>query len=162
MPRKAKTQSTTKTAPGQPYGVAGEQVAAMEQVPIPDSRIATSANTTAPSGERMATPSTDVTTPANPTVTGGSLEQLGQGKSTEMAQLEAALSDAASMPAPSAPAFSTPPTTDELGRVQQGGGIAPPVRVESPVVQMLRNLSASNPGDDRLQQLAERAARLGY
>lgn len=36
MPRKSKTPRVPATSPGQPYGIAGEQIAAMETIPLPD------------------------------------------------------------------------------------------------------------------------------
>lgn len=39
MPRKSKQQPTSVTAPGQPYGIAGEQQAAMNMVPLPDTQV---------------------------------------------------------------------------------------------------------------------------
>ena len=161
MPRKAKSQSATKTAPGQPYGVAGEQVAAMQQLPLPDRRVS--------ADNKVQLPATPLPSSSSPSASlpidqqGPTVDVAGISDTAQSNSLQQALNDAAAMPAPTSPAFSTPPTADETNRLSTNNAMPmAAVRQNSPVVQMLQQMVLANPGDEKLEEIAARAARLGY
>lgn len=144
MPRKAKTQPTTTTAPGQPYGMASQQVAAMEQIPLPDTSVTpqtpqpTASAQTPPSEAPMGAP----TAPPDP--------------------LAQALMDAQAMPAPTAPAFSTPPTPDELSSLQTFQPNIVDQRAMSPVAKLMQEMAIAYAGDERLEEMVRNSNRMGY
>lgn len=139
MPRKSKSQATTVTAPGQPYGVAGEQQAAMKLLPLPDTQVQPdmSAPTAAPSSVPGMANTADAPQPN---------------------AMEAAIQAALTSPSPDAPAFSAPTTRPEesiFTTVQQ------PITRKSDVANILRALSDDVGGDPVLMQLAAQAEQQG-
>lgn len=149
MPRKSKTQSTTRTSPGQPYGMAGEQVAAMEQIPIPLTNQPPAVNAAPASAGAM---------PAGMAPSG----PPEAAQQAEIGQLEQALMDATATPAPTMPAFSAPVTDDERAALAATKSPMQSARQVSPVVQLLQDLAMANMGDEYLEEIAATAARIGY
>jgi len=86
MPRKSKQQAPSVTSPGQPYGIAGEQQAAMKTIPLPDSQIM---------GEMDAP------------IDGDAVASM-PGSETEPNSMQAAIQAALMSPSPDQAAFSAP------------------------------------------------------
>lgn len=151
MPRNAPRKTDTgipSTAPGQPYGVAGEQQAAMKAVPLPDSAPAAAAGPPPMPGGQAPPTSAEPGGGAPPMPTGGPPQGIASA-------LQAAM------------AMAPPP----------GGGIdrptempnqplttAPPARPGrvTPTARVLAMLAENNNNDPALQQAASAAARAGY
>lgn len=157
MPRKAKSQGATKTAPGQAYGMAGEQVAAMEQIPLPQTSITGDAG--AAMGGTGTAPNPAPQTEGVPP-TSAPLPAIGAAP--EINVLEKALADAAAMPQPAINSFSAPVGPEELQNLPATPVTRQMSRMTSPVVDLLQSMALAHGNDARLEELANNAARLGY
>ena len=138
MPRKSKTQSTAVTAPGQPYGIAGEQQAAMQTIPLPETRV-----------EPNTQPST-----------GSVVDQSSMESAAVPSPMEQLLDSARSAPAPTLNAFSAPterPQEDLMTMPQKPISAVPNKTAE--ILRMVARFQNNNP---TLLQKAADAERLGY
>jgi hypothetical protein len=141
MPRKSKQQSTVATSPGQPYGIAGEQQAAMNIVPLPDTQImpemqnGAMPSTSSPLG---AAPDSDLESNVNP--------------------LAGIIDAARNSPAPAAPAFSAPTERPEESIMAR-----PPLppTVPNNTANIIRMIAQAN-GDSSLNEIAANVERLRY
>lgn len=139
MPRKSKTQSTTVTSPGQPYGVSGEQQASMQTIPLPETRVQ-------PESQPAMSPMMNE-----------------QGLSDDVAvpsPMQQLLENAQSMPAPDLNAFSAPtqrPDENIMTMPQQ-----PIANVPNKTAEILRMVARFQNNDPMLLQKAADAERLGY
>lgn len=135
MPRKNKQQATSVTAPGQPYGIAGEQQAAMKMVPLPDSQI---------------NPSMTEPVTANPTI-----PEMPGSTPEDLNSMESAVQAAFLSPSPDSPAFSTPSSRplESIFTPAANGSFNRP----SDVGNILRALAEDAGGDPVLMQLAAQA-----
>lgn len=134
MPRKNKSQPVSVTAPGQPYGIAGEQRAAMDMIPLPDTQV--TGSMTEPVGKAVA-PAADIT-------------EIKPENSMEQA-IQAALTS----PSPDAPAFSA--ATQRPDEPIFMPASMPTAPRASDVGNILRALSEDVGGDPVLMQLAAQA-----
>jgi hypothetical protein len=132
MPRKSKQQPTSVTAPGQPYGIASEQQAAMKMVPLPDTQVTGSMDT--PIGDDPNTPM--------------------PGAKTKPDSLQTAIQAALMSPSPDQAAFSTP--TDRPNESIFTPAPASPMR-PSDVGNIFRALAEDSGGDPVFLQLAAQA-----
>ncbi|NBW35723.1 MAG: hypothetical protein EBR30_12035 [Cytophagia bacterium] len=130
MPRKSKNQPVSVTAPGQPYGVAGDQKAAMQMIPLPESQVQPSM--TAP----ITVPSESVPAPAT---------------EPQMNSMQQAIQAALTSPSPDAPAFSTP-----TARPNESIFTPAPAVMNRPneVANIFRALADDAGGDPYLLELA--------
>ncbi len=136
MPRKNKTQPSSTTAPGQPYGIAGDQQAAMKMVPLPDTQINGSmSDPTGPSGVDPSMPSGDSGGPMN--------------------SMESAIQAALVSPSPQAPAFSSPTTRPNESIFTSAA--MPSAPRPSDVGNIFRALAEDSGGDPVFLQLAAQA-----
>jgi hypothetical protein len=135
MPRKSKQQSTSVTAPGQPYGIAGEQQAAMNMVPLPDTQVTGSMD--APVG---AAPDSGAPMPA--------MESAPNS-------MESAIQAALISPSPDAAAFSA--ATSRPNESIFTPASMPTAPRPSDVGNILRALAEDAGGDPVLSQLAAQA-----
>lgn len=135
MPRKNKQQPTSVTAPGQPYGIAGEQQAAMQMIPLPETQV-------------------DASMTDN--VAASPLEPFnGIPPATEPNAMEQAIQAALITPSSDSPAFSAP-------SVRPNESIFTPASMpstprSSDVGNILRALAEDVGGDPVLSQLAAQA-----
>jgi hypothetical protein len=160
MPRKAKTPSvsTPVTSPGQGYGVAGEQKAAMAAVPLPGGAPDVGApGTGAPTGASPAAPTPPASRGGAPVPPPAAGPEPAPGGGNPLAQ---AIVAAISSPAPAEGGFDRPterPTEDLF---------TPPAPMRSgrvtPTARVLSMLAESNGNDPALRALADDAARRGY
>lgn len=141
MPRKSKQQSTTVTAPGQPYGIAGEQQAAMNIVPLPDTQID-------PQMQNIPTPSTSSPLGASPD---SNLEE-------DVNPLANIIDAARNSPAPAGAAFSAPTERPEESVLAR-----PPLppAVPNNAANIIRMIAQAN-GDSSLNEIATNVERLRY
>ena len=135
MPRKSKQQPTSVTAPGQPYGIAGEQQAAMNMVPLPDTQVTGSMD--APVG---AAPDGAAPMPA--------MESAPNS-------MESAIQAALISPSPDAAAFSAATSRPNESIVTPAS--MPTAPRPSDVGNILRALAEVAGGDPVLSQLAAQA-----
>jgi len=124
MPRKSKSQATTVTAPGQPYGIAGDQQAAMATIPLPNNNLPISSTPSPNANPNVNTPN-EVPSPSG---------------------FADVLSAAIASPTPGQGAFSAPterPNQDLLENV------APPQTIQrtNPTIELLK-VMAENMGND--------------
>lgn len=125
MPRKSKPQATTVVSPGQPYGIAGEQQAAMATIPLPNNDLPiTTVNASTPS--------------PNP-----EMASMQPGPSSNFADV---LNAAVASPTPGQGAFSAP-TTRPNQSMMENVQPAPSVSPSNPTIQLLETM-ASNMGND--------------
>jgi len=125
MPRKSKSQPLANVAPGQPYGIAGDQQAAMKTIPIPNSQII-------PEPLRSTSPESATSATPPPATTGMSLQNILQA--------------AQEAPMPGAGAFSAPTALPNQGLLDQ---VQPPPNtpVTNPTIELLKTMAA-NAGND--------------
>ena len=144
MPRKTKTPSVPATSPGQPYGVAGEQKAAMDSIPLANNT--PEFNTDAPLSSSEATQSLN---PA-PTAT----EVPSNISSTLQAALE-------TQP-PSEGAFSAPSNNPE--QTFQNTSIVPPPAQQptNPTIATLEMMAKNMGNDPALLEMANQMRIRGY
>ena len=135
MPRKSKQQPTSVTAPGQPYGIAGEQQAAMNMVPLPDTQV---------------TGSMDA--PVGPAPDGGAPMPAMESAPNSM---ESAIQAALISPSPDAAAFSA--ATSRPNESIFTPASMPTAPRPSDVGNILRALAEDAGGDPVLSQLAAQA-----
>ena len=139
MPRKSKQQATSVTAPGQPYGIAGEQKAAMQSVPLPETRV-----------------QPDMQSPNNAT--------MDQGQPLDSAAvpdpLQQLLQDAQSMPAPNLNSFSVPTERPDENLMTMPD--QPIAGVPNKTAEILRMVARFQNNDPLLLAKAADAERLGY
>ena len=135
MPRKSKQQPTSVTAPGQPYGIASEQQAAMQMVPLPDTQVTGSMD--APVAPDM----------------GGSAP-MGAPESTPDS-MQMAIQEALMSPSPDAAAFSA--ATSRPNESIFTPASMPTAPRPSDVGNILRALAEDAGGDPVLSQLAAQA-----
>lgn len=130
MPRRAKTPRLPATSPGQPYGVAGEQRAAMDVIPLPEDNppptLPPPPADAAPGGPPPAAPLTD---------------------------LGAAVQGAMQMEAPTGDLYGPTQYPDQ----QLGQPYAAPVRRSTPTADVLRMVAESMGGDPLILQMADDA-----
>lgn len=132
MPRKSKQQPTSVTAPGQPYGIASEQQAAMKMVPLPDTQV---------------TGSMDAPIGGNPNAS-------MPGTETKPDSMQAAIQAALISPSPDQKAFSTPTNRPNEPIFTP----APPSPMRpSDVGNIFRALAEDSGGDPVFLQLAAQA-----
>jgi len=133
MPRKSKQQAPSVTSPGQPYGIAGEQQAAMKTIPLPDSQIM---------GEMDAP------------IDGDAVASM-PGSETEPDSMQMAVQEALMSPSPDAAAFSAPTSrpNESIFTPAPMQSMARP----SDVGNILRALAEDAGGDPVLSQLAAQA-----
>jgi hypothetical protein len=134
MPRKSKQQPTSVTSPGQPYGIAGEQQAAMNMVPLPDTQVA---------GSMDAPISSDM---------GGSAP-MGASESAPNS-MQMAIQEALMSPSPDAAAFSAPTTRPNESIFTPA---APSIARPSDLGNIFRALAEDSGGDPVFLQLAAQA-----
>ena len=139
MPRKSKTQNTNVISPGQPYGIAGEQQAAMKSVPLPQTRIE---GNTSPSTDPMSSQEGTMDSVASP----DAMQQL--------------LSNAQSTPAPSLNAFSAPTERPEENLMTMPE--KPISGIPNRTAEILRMVARFQNNDPLLLQKAADAERLRY
>jgi hypothetical protein len=146
MPRKSKTQPIATTAPGQPYGVASEQQAAMKTIPLPNTVV--QANPVAPAGNNVPSPPVPTATQSIPTPV-----------NTQQSNSQVALNAALNTTPPAGAAFSDPPRYP-----QQNNPIMPtPLSAPKSAVANILNMIAESHGNDpALIAIAANAARKGY
>jgi hypothetical protein len=140
MPRKSKNQSTAVVSPGQPYGIAGEQQAAMQTIPLPETRV--KPNTQNLNSGSMGQEPSDL----NSVSGANSVEQLFQ--------------NAQSMPAPDLNSFSAPserPNEDLMTMPNQ-----PVAGIPNQTAEILRMIARYQNNDPMLLAKAADAERLGY
>ena len=135
MPRKSKQQPTSVTAPGQPYGIAGEQQAAMKMVPLPDTQVMGSMDAAVGAAPDTGAPVPPMQESANP--------------------MEAAIQGALISPTPDAPSFSAPTTRPNESIFTPAA--MPSIPRLSDVGNILRALAEDAGGDPVLSQLAAQA-----
>lgn len=135
MPRKNKQQPTSVTAPGQPYGIAGEQQAAMKMVPLPDTQVNPSMSDPVAPSPMDAGAAPAPAAPQNP--------------------MEEAIKAALISPSPDAPAFSAPTTRPDESIFTPAS--MPSAPRPSDVGNILRALAEDVGGDPVLSQLAAQA-----
>lgn len=141
MPRKTKNQSTTVTSPGQPYGIASEQQAAMNIVPLPNTQI---------------DPQMEQTNPLDTSRSLGGAPNVMPSENNN--PLNNIIDIAKNTPAPSAPAFSAPTERPEESIMTKP--TTPPV-VPNNTAMIIRMIAQAN-GDDSLNQIATNVERLRY
>lgn len=125
MPRKSKPQSTTVVSPGQPYGIAGDQQAAMATIPLPNNDLPVSTI-------NASIPSADIQMPS-----------MQPGSNSNFADV---LNAAVSSPVPGQGAFSAPTTRPNQSMTEVVNS-APAVPASNPTIQLLETM-ASNMGND--------------
>ena len=132
MLRKSKQQAPSVTSPGQPYGIAGEQQAAMKTIPLPDSQIM---------GE-MDTP-----------ISGDAGASM-PGSETEPNSMQAAIQAALMSPSPDQAAFSAP-----TNRPNESIFTPSPMSTARPtdLGNIFRALAEDSGGDPVFLQLAAQA-----
>ena len=135
MPRKSKQQPTSVTAPGQPYGIASEQQAAMQMVPLPDTQVTGSMD--APVAPDM----------------GGSAP-MGAPESAPDS-MQTAIQEALMSPSPDAAAFSSP--TSRPNESIFTPAATPSIARPSDVGNIFRALAEDSGGDPIFLQLAAQA-----
>jgi hypothetical protein len=135
MPRKSKQQPTSVTAPGQPYGIASEQQAAMQMVPLPDTQV---------TGSMDAPVASDM---------GGSAP-MGAPESAPDS-MQTAIQEALMSPSPDAAAFSSPTSRPNESIFTPAS--MPTAPRPSDVGNILRALAEDAGGDPVLSQLAAQA-----
>lgn len=136
MPRKNKNQPVAVTAPGQPYGIAGEQREAMRLLPLPDTQVDPS-----------------MTDPTAPAPMDGSSPTPASAE-PEMSSMDQAIQAALTSPSPDAPAFSAATRRPEESIFTPA---AMPMQRPSDVGNILRALAADAGGDPILSQMAAQA-----
>ena len=140
MPRKSKTQTTAVVAPGQPYGIAGDQQAAMKTIPLPNTTI---------SGD-MSAPTGAIPIPPN---------ELSPTPSEIPSAPQDALMAALNTPPPTSEAFTMP-----TNRPQEP--LMTPVPASEPkrsrAAEILHMLADASGGDPALIQIANDAATKGF
>jgi hypothetical protein len=152
MPRKSKPQSANLVGQDQPYGMAGEQQAAMKTVPLPNNTTpmptaqGTQPAVGAPPSDGNPTPLTTpgvapATAPSNP---------MGN-----------ALIAALSTPPPGPGAFSQPTTrpAEPVTTMPQPGQ---PVPNNTPTADILRKMALAAGNDPAILAMANNAAAKGY
>lgn len=146
MPRKSKTQPITTTAPGQPYGVASEQQAAMKTIPLPNTVV--QANSVAPAGDNVPSPPAPAT-----------MQSIPASVDTQQPDSQIALNAALNTTPPVGAAFSDPPRYS-----QQNNPImpTPSLAPKSAVANILNMIAESHGNDPALIAIAANAARKGY
>lgn len=147
MPRKSKTQNTAVTAPGQPYGIAGDQQAAMKTIPLPNTEI---------QGSNTA----QVSPPINPSV----FQQVNSGlpeqqSNNDSSGFQAAIEAATNSPEPAQNAFSDPTARPSESLLTMPTKNIPP---RTPTADILRMMAQSNGNDPALMDMAAKAAQRGY
>lgn len=144
MPRKTKTQNLPATSPGQPYGVAGEQVAAMNTIPLP----------TGDTNNFMDQPVT-------PDQVTDSLAPVGSSMN-EGSNFANILQEAVSSPTPGPGAFSAP--TERPSETLDSALMQPaPKPMESnPTVQTLMTMARNMGNDPALMEIANMMQARGY
>lgn len=125
MPRKSKSQPIASVAPGQPYGIAGDQQAAMKTVPLPN-------NQTIPEPLNASSPNPVAPPTATPNSPSVSLEDI--------------LGAAQASPTPGSGAFSAPTMMPNQGLLDQ---VTPPPTAPrtNPTIELLKTMAA-NAGND--------------
>lgn len=138
MPRKSKPQATTVTAPGQPYGIASDQQAAMATIPLPNNNLPISTSPSAPS--------------QNP------LEAMvPSGTNNNFADV---LNAAVAAPVPSQGAFSAPtvrPNQDLMENVLP----APSQPTTNPTIELLQTMAANMGNDPAILETINRLKMQG-
>jgi hypothetical protein len=140
MPRKSKNQSTAVVSPGQPYGIAGEQQAAMQSIPLPETRVQ---------------PTTQ--DPSNTTM---GQEQLFSDSVAVPDPLQELLQSAQATPAPSLNSFSAPTERPDENLMTMPS--APVSGVPNKTAEILRMVARFQNNDPMLLAKAADAERLGY
>jgi len=135
MPRKSKQQPTSVTAPGQPYGIASEQQAAMQMVPLPDTQV---------------TGSMDA--PVAPDMGGSAPMSTPESAPNSM---QTAIQEALMSPSPDAAAFSSPTSRPNESIFTPAS--MPTAPRPSDVGNILRALAEDAGGDPVISQLAAQA-----
>jgi hypothetical protein len=153
MPRKSKTQPITTTAPGQPYGVASEQQAAMKTIPLPNSAIV--ANPVMPSSQNVASPPM----PMPQDTPQSSINAVGLPTNTAPLSPESTLTAALNTTPPMGAAFSDPSTYPKNENSMMP--VASPTP-KSPIANILNMVAEANGNDPALIAIAANAARKGY
>lgn len=144
MPRKTKTPNIAATAPGQPYGVAGEQKAAMNIVPMAD-------------GNNEYNPDTPLTSSESNQMLSPNSSPIGQPTGLPSA-LEAALQ---TQP-PGEGAFSAPSNNPD--QTFENTPMAPPPleRPTNPTVATLEMMARNMGNDPALMEMANKMRIRGY
>lgn len=144
MPRKTKTPKVSATAPGQPYGVAGEQKAAMDVVPI--------ANTT---NENF------LDQPINPQQATADLNPVGSNPEPSSG-LDSILQAAIQSPTPELGAFSAPSERPEetFQNMQPMGTPSKPPT--NPTIEALEMMARNMGNDPALLEMANMMRMRGY
>jgi hypothetical protein len=140
MPRKSKNQSTTVVSPGQPYGIAGEQQAAMQSVPLPETRVQ---------------PDTQ-----NPPITTMGQEQSSLDSAAVPDPVQQLLENAQSTPAPTLNSFSAPTERPDENLMTMPS--QPVAGVPNKTAEILRMVARFQNDDPMLLAKAADAERLGY
>jgi hypothetical protein len=140
MPRKSKNQSTTVVSPGQPYGIAGEQQAAMQSVPLPETRVQ---------------PNTQ-----NPATTTMGQEQSSLDSAAVPDPMQQLLQNAQSTPAPTLNSFSAPTERPDENLMTMPS--QPIVGAPNKTAEILRMVARFQNNDPMLLAKAADAERLGY
>jgi hypothetical protein len=135
MPRKSKQQPTSVTAPGQPYGIASEQQAAMQMIPLPDTQVTGT-----------------VDAPVTPDMTASAPLEA---PTTSPNSMETAIQEALISPSPDAAAFSA--LTSRANESIFTPASMPSAPRPSDVGNILRALAEDAGGDPVLSQLAAQA-----
>lgn len=144
MPRKTKTPKVAVTSPGQPYGVAGEQKAAMDIVPM--------AGGNGEYNPDMPVSSTESAQMLNPS---GDTAGMSSGIGSV---LEAALQ---TQP-PGEGAFSAPSNNPEQTFQNTPIPAAPDVRPTNPTIDTLEMMARNMGNDPALMEMANQMRLRGY
>ena len=146
MPRKSKSQPVAVTAPGQPYGIAGDQQAAMKSIPLPNTEI---------QGQNIAQTSPSL----NPEMINQVNQSPNPVASEAPSDFQSAIMAAMNSPEPTQNAFSDPtarPSESLLTMPMQ-----PNVK-KTPTSDILRMMAEANGNDPALMDMAASAALKGY
>jgi hypothetical protein len=153
MPRKSKTQPIATTAPGQPYGIASDQQAAMKTLPLPNSVIKASLSDPT---------STNVPTPPIPLPQDGMFGSpitMGQGMESAQPDQKSMLEAALNTAPPLGNAFSDAPRFAGDQTLMPSMAPAAP---KSAIANILNMIAESHGNDPALIAIAANAARKGY
>lgn len=144
MPRKTKTPKIAATSPGQPYGVAGEQKAAMNIVPMANGN-----------------PKFNLDMPVSSTQSQEMLNPVGPPPETPMG-LDSALQAALETQPPGEGAFSAPSNNPD--QTFENTPIVPPPmeRPTNPTIETIEMMARNMGNDPALMEMANQMRIRGY